>query len=149
MVQDLKGEGIAVIWSTAYLDEAERCDRVLLLNEGKLLFQGAPSELTGRVAGRVFLVTGVEGERRAALSAALDSPAIIDGVIQGDALAACHARGLQAARAEELRTALGDNFGSVGDRAHPAALRRRLHRCAGRRTWRTFRIGGRRCAQDE
>ena len=40
MVQDLKGEGIAVIWSTAYLDEAERCDSVLLLNEGKLLFEG-------------------------------------------------------------------------------------------------------------
>jgi len=86
MVQELKGEGIAVIWSTAYLDEAERCDRVLLLNEGKLLFEGHPADLTGRVAGRVFLVTGIEGERRAALTDAMANPFMIDGVIQGSAL---------------------------------------------------------------
>jgi ABC-2 type transport system ATP-binding protein len=34
MVQALTDEGMAVIWSTAYLDEAERCESVLLLNEG-------------------------------------------------------------------------------------------------------------------
>jgi ABC-2 type transport system ATP-binding protein len=49
MVQDLKGGGIAVIWSTAYLDEAERCDHVLLLNQGKLLFDGPPADLSRRV----------------------------------------------------------------------------------------------------
>ena len=31
MVGDLTGEGIGVLWSTAYLDEAEKCDRVYLL----------------------------------------------------------------------------------------------------------------------
>ena len=36
MVQALTDEGMAVVWSTAYLDEAERCDSVLLLNEGQL-----------------------------------------------------------------------------------------------------------------
>ncbi|MFO7595077.1 MAG: ABC transporter ATP-binding protein, partial [Desulfocurvibacter africanus] len=56
MVQDLKADGIGVVWSTSYLDEAEACDLVLLLNEGKLLFSGEPHELTGRVAGRVFQV---------------------------------------------------------------------------------------------
>src|SRR5207237_10631603 len=40
MVQTLQGSGIADLWSTAYLDEAERCDRVMLLHEGKLLFDG-------------------------------------------------------------------------------------------------------------
>ena len=112
MVQDLKGEGIAVIWSTAYLDEAERCDRVLLLNEGKLLFEGAPGELTQCVAGRVFQVTGVEGERRTALSAALDSPAIIDGVIQGIALRLVTGKA-PAGGVDELRSALGDKFRSA------------------------------------
>jgi ABC-2 type transport system ATP-binding protein len=86
MVQDLKGGGIAVIWSTAYLDEAERCDRVLLLNQGKLLFEGAPADLSGRVKGRVFQAMGLEGERRKLLSVALDKPGVIDGVIQGRAL---------------------------------------------------------------
>lgn len=109
MVQDLKGEGLAVIWSTAYLDEAERCDRVLLLSEGKLLFEGEPNTLTGRVADRVFLVTGVEGERRAALTAALDDHALIDGVIQGIALRLVTGTVL-GGRVEELRASLGDRF---------------------------------------
>ncbi len=84
MVQDLKDEGIAVIWSTAYLDEAERCDRVLLLNEGKLLFNGAPGDLTSRIKDRVFQLRGIKGDRRAALTACLETEGVIDGVIQGD-----------------------------------------------------------------
>ncbi|MDF0753003.1 ATP-binding cassette domain-containing protein, partial [Marinobacter sp. 71-i] len=32
MVGDLTGQGIGVLWSTAYLDEAEKCDTVYLLN---------------------------------------------------------------------------------------------------------------------
>jgi ABC-2 type transport system ATP-binding protein len=35
-------KGMAVVWSTAYLDEAERCESVLLLNEGSSLFDGPP-----------------------------------------------------------------------------------------------------------
>jgi ABC-2 type transport system ATP-binding protein len=111
MVQDLKSEGIAVIWSTAYLDEAERCDHVLLLNEGKLLFEGKPHDLTGRVAGRVFLITGVEGERRTALTAALDDRAIIDGVIQGNALRLVTGEVLSGSDA--LRATLGEKFRSA------------------------------------
>ncbi len=45
MVQTLIGEGISVLWSTAYLDEAERCDDVLLLNDGQLLASGPPGPL--------------------------------------------------------------------------------------------------------
>ncbi|MGK9164812.1 ATP-binding cassette domain-containing protein [Inquilinus limosus] len=86
MVQDLTREGIGVVWSTAYLDEAERCDRVLLLNEGRLLYEGEPDGLTGRVEGRVFRLTGIAGRRRQVLAAALDRPGVIDGVIQGTAI---------------------------------------------------------------
>ena len=35
MVYELVDQGIGVVWSTAYLDEAERCATVLLLNEGQ------------------------------------------------------------------------------------------------------------------
>src|SRR5690606_1944152 len=52
MVPALTDEGMAVVWSTAYLDEAERCDSVLLLNEGELAFAGPPGDLTGRLEGR-------------------------------------------------------------------------------------------------
>jgi len=86
MVKDLTQEGIGVVWSTAYLDEAEACTRVLLLNQGKLLFTGEPQELTARVEGRVFKVTGIEGRRRPLLASMLDQPGVIDGVIQGEAI---------------------------------------------------------------
>ena len=85
MVSGLKGEGVGVVWSTAYLDEAEACDHVLLLSEGKLLFDGPPQELTQRTAGRVFRMLGV-GARRPALAATLQLPGVIDGVLQGSAI---------------------------------------------------------------
>ncbi|MGK0187185.1 MAG: ABC-2 type transport system ATP-binding protein [Verrucomicrobiales bacterium] len=87
MVGDLIDDGIGVVWSTAYLDEAERCDTVLLLNEGKLIHDGRPSELTERVEGRVFLIGGIEeSQRRHVLAQSLRQDAVIDGVIQGKSL---------------------------------------------------------------
>ncbi|MBO9580844.1 MAG: ABC transporter ATP-binding protein [Sphingobium sp.] len=86
MVHELTGQGIGVLWSTAYLDEAELCDHVCLLNQGKLIFNGAPGELTGAVDGRVIRVTGFQKRRRDALTDALDRPDIIDGTIQGRAI---------------------------------------------------------------
>jgi ABC-2 type transport system ATP-binding protein len=86
MVNGLKNDGVGVVWSTAYLDEAEACDHVILLNEGRLLFDGPPHELTKRTANRVFRLSGVEGRRRRVLSAALAEPEVLDGVIQGRAL---------------------------------------------------------------
>ncbi len=86
MVQELTGEGIGILWSTAYLDEAELCDRVYLLNQGQLLFDGAPGELTGRVENRVVQVTGFAQRRRNFLTGMLDRPDIADGTIQGRAV---------------------------------------------------------------
>jgi ABC-2 type transport system ATP-binding protein len=83
MVGDLIEQGIAVLWSTAYLDEAEKCDTVYLLNEGKLLFDGPPAALTGAVANRVIRVTGFTDRRRRFLTHALDREDVIDGTIQG------------------------------------------------------------------
>ncbi len=83
MVQTLTDEGMAVVWSTAYLDEAERCESVLLLNQGKLLFDGPPQELTAQLEGRSFRLEGVGAERRAVLTEALDLGSVSDGVIQG------------------------------------------------------------------
>lgn len=83
MVRALADEGIGVLWSTSYLDEAEGCDEVLLLSAGHLLFSGPPSGLTGRVQGRVVQVRGIVGNRRSVLRRALGQPGVIDGVIQG------------------------------------------------------------------
>ncbi|OWV79310.1 multidrug ABC transporter ATP-binding protein [Rhizobium sp. R635] len=86
MVENLTKEGIGVLWSTAYLDEAEACDHVLLLNQGKLLFSGKPEEMTERVDGRVFRVSDVTGRRRQVLAELLQADGVIDGVIQGEAI---------------------------------------------------------------
>ncbi len=83
MVHDLLEEGISVVWSTAYLEEAERCHSVLLLNEGKLLYSGSPKELTKRVEGRTFKLTNLGASRRLVLSDILKLPSVIDGTIQG------------------------------------------------------------------
>ena len=83
MVYELVDQGIGVVWSTAYLDEAERCASVLLLNEGRPLYDGPPKELTQRVAGRTFLIQNLGSQRRRVLAQALNQPDVIDGVIQG------------------------------------------------------------------
>jgi ABC-type multidrug transport system ATPase subunit len=82
MVYDLADRGIGVVWSTAYLDEAERCAAVITLSEGKVLHAGPPGDLTDRLRGRTFLVRGA-GNRRRVLAAALKRPEVVDGVIQG------------------------------------------------------------------
>lgn len=84
MVQELKAEGITVVWSTAYLDEAQKCDLAVLLSEGKVLFQGAPYELTSRVQGRVFLLQPDQVPLRSFLTSTLQRQEVLDAVIEGD-----------------------------------------------------------------
>ena len=75
-----------VIWSTAYLDEAEGCDKVLVLNDGEILFDGSPSEMSSRLSGQVFLVKGAGAARRALISPIIQKEGTIDAVIQGDSV---------------------------------------------------------------
>jgi ABC-2 type transport system ATP-binding protein len=83
MVQELLKEGISVIWSTAYLDEAEQCDSVLLLNGGELLYSGDPKGLTQEADGKVFKVVQLENHKRKILTKLLREEQVMDGVIQG------------------------------------------------------------------
>ena len=74
--------GTTVLFSTAYLDEAERCDAVLLIHEGGLLGSGPPGAFTAEMAGRSFFATAALGRRQ--LQARLSvAPGVIDAVIQG------------------------------------------------------------------
>ncbi|WEX75339.1 ATP-binding cassette domain-containing protein [Sinorhizobium numidicum] len=86
MVENLTAEGIGVVWSTAYLEEAEACDHVFLLNQGRLLFSGPPHEMTDRVEDRVYRLSGIDGRRREQLARLLDEEGVVDGVIQGEAI---------------------------------------------------------------
>ena len=86
MVHELVAQGIAVVWSTAYLDEAELCAEVLLMSEGRLIFSGQPADLTNRIQGRSLQVRQLTGNRRQLLARALRRPEVMDGVIQGHAV---------------------------------------------------------------
>jgi ABC-type multidrug transport system ATPase subunit len=109
MVYELVDRGIGVVWSTAYLDEAERCSEVLLLSQGKVLYDGPPRELTARLEGRTFLVGGTGAGRRRVLARALRRPEVIDGIIQGSSV-----RLLLADEARPPRPAdLGDDRATV------------------------------------
>jgi ABC-2 type transport system ATP-binding protein len=86
IVKAMAGEGVAVVWSTAYLDEAERCDAFLLLQDGRLLASGTPASFTDRLRDRTFLVDLPEGDRHRAQRLAMRHPAVADATIQGDSL---------------------------------------------------------------
>ncbi|MBI0274316.1 ABC transporter ATP-binding protein [Hafnia alvei] len=83
MVHELADEGMLILWSTSYLDEAEQCREVLLMNEGKLLYSGAPQQLTQRMAGRTILLRAKNISHRKLLQRAICLPSVSDGVIQG------------------------------------------------------------------
>ena len=93
MVSGLAQQGIGVLWSTAYLDEAEKCDSVYLLNEGQLLYTGAPAGLNDSMEGRTLRLTGFAGRARPLLRRALDNDAVIDGTLQGQSLRLLMAQG--------------------------------------------------------
>jgi ABC-2 type transport system ATP-binding protein len=59
--EELVDEGVAVFVSTPYMDEAERCDRVGLLVEGKIVATGTPRDLKSRFQSTVFEITTADG----------------------------------------------------------------------------------------
>jgi ABC-2 type transport system ATP-binding protein len=54
ILASLKKDGITIVLTTPYLDEAERCTRVAFVNEGKILDLGTPSELKAKMEGEVL-----------------------------------------------------------------------------------------------
>jgi len=69
----LLDQGVTILTTTSYLDEAERCHRIALLNEGRMLFCDTPARLKQNLPGAVLsvvtgdprgirdLLTGLEG----------------------------------------------------------------------------------------
>jgi pyoluteorin transport system ATP-binding protein len=77
-------QGLTVLLSTSYLDEAERCGQVVVLHEGKVLAQGNPSDVSGLARGRTFIAEPPVGQKAGGFQARLlDHPAILDAVPEG------------------------------------------------------------------
>jgi ABC-type multidrug transport system ATPase subunit/ABC-type Na+ efflux pump permease subunit len=84
ILQLVKDEGLTVLLSTSYLDEAERCGHVIVLHEGKVLSHGRPDEVAELATGRVFLAEPPPGRTPRGMQARmLDSPDVIDAVPEG------------------------------------------------------------------
>ena len=82
--QLVNDQGLTVLLSTSYLDEAERCGHVIVMHQGKVLAQGRPSDVSGLAAGRVFLADPPTGRKAREFQARLlDHPGVIDAVPEG------------------------------------------------------------------
>ena len=64
---ELADAGTTILVSTHYMDEAERCHRIAILDQGALVADGTPAELTGELDGRTLLVSAAQPRRAQAL----------------------------------------------------------------------------------
>jgi ABC-2 type transport system ATP-binding protein len=85
----VREDGLAVLLTTHDALEAEECDRLIVLDQGKLVAQGTPEELKARVGGDVLVVLGDAPDEIAARLAELGlAPDVVDGAVHVE-----HARG--------------------------------------------------------
>ncbi len=84
--QQVADQDVTVLLSTAYMDEAERCDHVILLHEGEILAQGNPAQLAAPFEGRTFVLENGLTAPRTLQSHVARLPGVVDTVIQGDGL---------------------------------------------------------------
>ncbi|HAZ62097.1 MAG TPA: multidrug ABC transporter ATP-binding protein [Armatimonadetes bacterium] len=84
LLADLPGQGVTIVLSSPYMDEAARCDRLALIDHGRLLATGTADELAARVKGTMLEVVSRD---LPAVSAALAGAAELLGETTfGDAL---------------------------------------------------------------
>ncbi|HSV07929.1 MAG TPA: ABC transporter ATP-binding protein [Candidatus Binatus sp.] len=94
-------DGITVLLTTHHLDEAERADRVAILDRGRVVTLGAPEELKAALGGEVLVIQVASAERlreRVRLRLGLEA-AVVDGAVR-----------LEAPRAHEIVPRLVDAF---------------------------------------
>lgn len=81
MVKGLLDDENLIIWATSYLDEAELFDEVLLLNEGKILYNGEPKKAMQKLENRVFLANS--NNKKENLDKLLSFDEVLDAYIKG------------------------------------------------------------------
>ena len=85
LIHSLASEGVTVLVSTHYMDEAEYCHRAALINHGRLIAIGSPAKLKESALGGELLV--VESDALGATLAALqDAPDVRDCSVFGNSL---------------------------------------------------------------
>jgi len=127
LIHEMVGEGITVFVTTHYMDEAEYCNRLVLIDSGRIVAMGTPSELKSRhMKGQLLLVEcaplglGLEAVRNA--------PGVLDAAVFGSSLhavvtdatatmprirEALEAQQIKVARLEQIPPSLEDVFVSL------------------------------------
>jgi ABC-2 type transport system ATP-binding protein len=95
-------QGVTVLLSTAYMDEAERCNHVLLLHEGELVAQGSAAELAAPFQGHTFVIEEGAAAPRTLQSRMAHLPGVLDTVIHGDGLRIVMQQAVPPAMPEDL-----------------------------------------------
>ncbi len=84
-VEDLRtNDGVTVLLTTHILEEADRCDRLILLHQGNIVAQGTPKELRSRIGGDVVVLETADSKSLAASIAQRFqvTPAVVDGQVR-------------------------------------------------------------------
>ncbi len=81
---DLADAGTTLLVSTHYMDEAERCHRIAILDSGRLVADGTPGELAAALAGRTLEVRAAQPRR--AQQALVDLPGVLSVAQIGNSL---------------------------------------------------------------
>lgn len=77
-------DGVTILLTTHILEEADRCDRLVLLHQGNIVAQGKPTELRSRIGGDVVVL---EAGDTAALASGIEQrfgvkPKVMDGQVR-------------------------------------------------------------------
>jgi ABC-2 type transport system ATP-binding protein len=77
-------DGVTVVLTTHYLEEAERCDRIAILDDGRMVAMAPPGELKASVGGDVLVVHAAAPEQlqRKILQRLKLKSQIVDGTIR-------------------------------------------------------------------
>ena len=67
ILHKLQEQQVAILITTAYLDEAERCDRVGLIDHGQLLTTGSPDEIKTMMTGKILVIRSPQARQIAQL----------------------------------------------------------------------------------
>jgi len=84
LIRIVTQEGVSVLVSTPYMDEASRCTRVGFIHRGRIIVEGTPKQITARLSERVLELVG--DPREAMRRAAASDPDVEDVQVFGDRL---------------------------------------------------------------
>jgi ABC-2 type transport system ATP-binding protein len=135
LIDALAAGGTTVLVSTHYMEEAEYCHRLMLMNRGRLIAEGTPAELRARMAEPILEVETDDAPR--AVEALAGAPGVLEAAMFGRAVhvvvrdeaeareiipAALAAHGRAAGRMRRVAASLEDVFVSLVRREGGAAV---------------------------